>query len=126
MKRSTRPEKNHAPFAKSSSRRRGCPSAQRHLPNGALANAGGWGNGEVAAGGVLGRLWRRKSLPLTLALSPRKGGERGRGGVHQARGNPRARRPAYDRAAPLTEGCSMEAYQEVRAEMQLGRGYANR
>jgi hypothetical protein len=34
--------------------------------------------------------------------------------------------PAYDAGAPLTEGCSMEAYQEVRAEMQLGRGYANR
>ena len=31
---------------------------------------------------------------------------------------------AYDPAAPLTEGCSMEAYQEVRAGLQLGRGYA--
>ena len=50
----------------------------------------------------------------------------GGGGVHQGRANPRIPRLAYDAAAPLTEGCSMEAYQEVRAEMQLGRGYANR
>jgi hypothetical protein len=48
----------------------------------------------------------------------------GGGGVHQGRANPRIPRLAYDAAAPLTEGCSMEAYQVVRAGLQLGRGYA--
>ena len=31
---------------------------------------------------------------------------------------------SYDPAAPLTEGRSMEAFQVVRARLQLGRGYA--
>ena len=51
----------------------------------------------------------RPSPGQALTLSPRKCGERGRDGVHQARANPRRRQPAYDLAAPLTEGCSMEA-----------------
>jgi len=42
----------------------------------------------------------------------------------QFRRNPRAHGVAYNPAAPLTEGCSMEAYQGVRAGLQLGRGYA--
>ena len=84
---------------------------------------------KAAAGGVLGgipgsRKRPSKVLPLTLTLSPRKCGERGHGGVHQDRGNPRLRAAAYHGVAPLAEGCSMEAYQEVRAGLQLGRGYA--
>jgi hypothetical protein len=67
---------------------------------------------------------RSKPLPLTLTLSPRKGGERGRGGVHQERGNPRGSAAAYDGEAPPIEGRSMEACQVVRAGLQLGRGYA--
>jgi hypothetical protein len=43
--------------------------------------------------------------------------------IYQAPPNPRAPRLSYHPAAPLTEGCSMEAYQVVRAGLQLGRGY---
>ena len=71
---------------------------------------------------VLRRIRHRFSRWTGLGLRRDDGG--GEGGVHQGRANPRALRLAYDAAAPLTEGRSMEAFQVVRARLQLGRGYA--